>query len=190
MGDDKNKGNSGNGGNFGEKRLVGYKYLKSYQLATIIYDLDVQFCNWFIPKNSRTHDQMVQAGRSGKQNIAEGYLEKSLKMYIKLAGVARGSLGELLEDFEDFARQNGVEVWSVEKARAMGEIREIREKSTKTTPYIPNLPNNPTEAVNLLITLINQANYLLDRQIAALEEKFVKEGGWSENLHQRRMAAR
>lgn len=183
-------GDGVNVGNNSEKKLVGYKYLKSYQLATIIYDLDIEFCNRYISRSSRTHDQMVQAGRSGKQNIAEGYLEKSLKMYIKLASVARGSLGELLEDFEDYARQHRIELWPLEKVRVMREIREIREKSTPSSPYIPNLPDNPTRAVNLLITLINQANYLLDRQILSLEEKFVREGGYSEKLHARRLAAK
>lgn len=169
---------------------VGYKYLKSYQLSTIIYDLTVEFCDTHINKYSRTHNQMVQASRSGKQNIAEGYLEKSLKMYIKLTGVSRGSLGELLEDYEDFARQKKIHVWPKEKAREMREIREIREKSSLTTPYIPDLPPNPEHAVNLLITLLNQANYLLDRQITALEEKFVTEGGYSEKLFKKRLAAK
>src|SRR5579884_2956162 len=96
---------------------AGYKYLKSYQLSVVIYDLTVEFVNRYIPKNSRTCDQMTQAARSGKQNIAEGYLEKSLKMYIKLLGVARASLGELLEDYEDFARQHRLQVWPLEKVR-------------------------------------------------------------------------
>lgn len=165
-----------------EKKLVGYKYLKSYQLATVIYDLTIKFCNKYIDKRSRTHDQMVQSGRSGKQNIAEGYLEKSLKMYIKLAGVARGSLGELLEDYEDYARQNNIPVWPVEKSRGIREIGEIRENFLPNNPYIPHIPDSTEKAVNLLITLINQANYLLDRQIAALEIKFIHEGGYSENL--------
>ena len=169
---------------------VGYKYLRSYQTSTIIYDLTIEFCNWLISKRSRTHDQMVQAARSGKQNIAEGYLEKSLKMYIKLSGVARGSLGELLEDYEDYARQNKIPVWSYEKCRDMREIREIREKSTSDKPYIPHLPDNPESAVNLLITLCNQANFLLDRQISALEEKFIKEGGYSEKLLRKRLDER
>jgi four helix bundle suffix protein len=174
-------------GERGDKKLVGYKYLKSYQLATVIYDLSIKFCNKYIDKRSRTHDQMVQSGRSGKQNIAEGYLEKSLKMYIKLAGVARGSLGELLEDYEDYARQNNVLVWPVEKSRGMKEISEIRQKFLPHHPYIPDLPHSTEEAVNLLITLINQANYLLDRQIFSLEQKFISEGGYSENLLKKRL---
>lgn len=170
--------------------LAGYKYLKSYQNSIVIYDLTVQFCNRYINKKSRTHDQMVQAARSGKQNIAEGYLEKSLKMYIKLVGVSRGSLGELLEDYEDYARQNKIQVWPKEKAREIREMRDIWERSTPSVPYIPSLPDNPELAVNLLITLLNQANYLLDRQIAALEEKFIKGGGYSENLYKKRIAQR
>jgi len=162
--------------------LAGYKYLKSYQLSVVIYDLTILFCNRYIPKNSRTHDQMVQAGRSGKQNIAEGYLEKSLKMYIKLAGVARASQGELLEDYEDFARQNKIRLWKLEKVRGMRVLIDIREKYTPDNPFIPSLPENPEEAINLLITLINQCCFLLDRQTAALEEKFKKEGGYSEKL--------
>lgn len=170
-----------------EQTQVGYKYLKTYQLATIIYDLTTVFCNHYIDKRSRTHDQMVQAARSGKQNIAEGYLEKSLKSYIKLLGISRGSLGELLEDYEDFARQNKITVWDKDKARDTMEIRAIRAKSSLTNPYIPNLPHNPEFAVNLLITLLNQANYLLDRQITALENKFVSEGGYTENLFKKRL---
>ncbi len=170
--------------------LAGYKYLKSYQLATAVYDLTVEFCNRYIDRRSRTHDQMVQAARSGKQNIAEGYLEKSLKMYIKLLGVSRGSFGELLEDYEDFARQRKISLWPKGKAREMREMREIWERSTPDSPYIPNLPNYPEPTVNLLITLVNQTNFLLDRQIKALEEKFIREGGYSENLFKKRLDAR
>lgn len=183
MGDRGNQGDTG-------KKLVGYKYLKSYQMATVIYDLTIKFCNKYIDQRSRTHDQMVQSGRSGKQNIAEGYLEKSLKMYIKLAGVARGSLGELLEDYEDYARQNNVPVWPFEKSRGIREIGDIRQKFLPDNPYIPPLPDSPEESVNLLITLINQANYLLDRQIISLEEKFIREGGYSENLARKRLEER
>ena len=172
------------------RNLVGYKYLRSYQTATVIYDLTIMFCDKYIDRRSRTHDQMVQAARSGKQNIAEGYLEKSLKMYIKLLGVSRGSLGELLEDYEDFARQRKIPIWPLEKVRVMREIREIREKSLPDRPYIPDLPDNLETCVNLLLTLINQANYLLDKQISSLEEKFIKEGGYSENLYRKRMERR
>lgn len=171
--------------------MVGYKYLKTYQLATVIYDLTVRFCHRYLGEERRMREQMIQAARSGKQNIAEGYLEKSLKMYIKLLGVSRGSLGELLEDFEDFARQRGIPVWPKERViRAIWEIREIWGRLSPDNPYIPNLPENLEVAVNLLLTLTNQTNYLLDRQIASLEEKFIREGGWSENLFKRRLDRR
>lgn len=168
--------------------LAGYKYLKTYQLATVIHDLNLEFCNRYVNKKYRTYDQMIQAGRSGKQNIAEGYLERSLKMYIKLAGVSRGSFGELLEDYEDFARQNKIPIWPKERAiRETGEIREIWANLNPNNPYLPHLPTNTEKAVNLLITLLNQENYLLDRQIKSLEEKFVREGGYSEKLFKKRL---
>jgi len=129
---------------------------------------------------------MTQAGRSGKQNITEGYLEKSLKMYIKLTGVSRGSFGELLEDYLDYAWQRKIPVWSKDDPRVK-KIREMKfsgksDQSGKIEIAIPKLPDNPEEAINLLITLLCQENYMLDRQIKALEEKFIKEGGYSENL--------
>lgn len=171
-------------------RLAGYKYLRSYQLTVIIYDLTLEFVRRWI-KSRRTGEQMEQAARSGKQNILEGYMEKSLKSYIYLAGVACASLGELLEDYEDFARQNKIAVWDKEKVRVVREvgeaIKDIWEKSTPDHPYIPNLPYDKEQAVNLMITLVNQAIYLLKRQIASLEEKFIKEGGYTENLFKRRM---
>lgn len=170
--------------------LAGFKYLKTYQLAVIIFDLNMEFVRRYINYKSRTKDQMEQAGRSGKQNIAEGYLERSLKMYIKLVGVSRGSFGELLEDYEDFARLNKIPVWNAEKGRNMGEMKEIWGKLNPYNPYAPFLPDNPEAAVNLLITLLNQENYLLDRQIKSLEEKFTKEGGYSENLFKKRLEQR
>lgn len=169
---------------------AGYKYLKSYQLSLVIFDLTMEFVRRWVSAYSRTKDQMEQAARSGKQNIAEGYLEKSLEMYIKLLAVARASLGELLEDYEDYARQNKIPVWSIEKARGIREIRDIREMYTPDNPYIPNLPEGKEEAVNLLLTLINQCCFLLDKQGIALEEKFIKEGGFKENLFKKRLAER
>lgn len=87
---------------------AGYKYLKTYKLAAIVYDLTVVFCERWVDRFSRTQDQMVQAARSGKQNIVEGSKGKSLKTYIRLCSVARASLEELLEDYHDFARQHGL----------------------------------------------------------------------------------
>lgn len=178
------KGQKGDEGYMG---LPGYKYLKTYQGSVVIYDLTVEFCNRWVDRRLRTYDQMTQAARSGKQNIAEGYLEKSLKMYIKLLGVARASLGELLEDYEDFARQNGIKIWDIEKGRDMREIRDIWKKNSPHNPYIPSLPHDKEKAVNLMITLINQTCFMLDKQGAALEEKFVKDEGYSEKLFKRRL---
>lgn len=171
---------------------VGYKYLITYQLATVIYDLSVEFCDRYFAdkKSTRQYMQMTQAARSGKQNIAEGYLEKSLKMYIKLLGVSRGSFGELLEDYEDFARQRKIPIWEKGGARVR-EIRGIRVSGESgkfgVLEKFPDFPNNPEGAVNLLITLLNQENFLLDRQIKSLEDKFVREGGYSENLFKKRL---
>jgi four helix bundle protein len=91
----------------------GYRKLKSYQQAELIYDATVKFCDRFIDKRSRTHDQMVQAARSGKQNIAEGSQASgtSKKFELKLVGVARSSLEELLLDYQDFLRQRGLVLW-------------------------------------------------------------------------------
>ena len=173
---------------------AGYQYLLSYKLTTVIYDLTVQFCSRWINPRSRTHDQMTQAARSGRQNIPEGYKQESLKGYIKLTGVARGSQEELLKDYEDYTRQNSILVWPKEKARAMREIREIWGEIRKDRPYRPNhpypLPKEKERAINLMLTLINQANYLLDRQIKSLKNKFVSEGGWTENLFKKRLRRR
>lgn len=166
---------------------AGFKYLRSYQLSVIIYDLTVEFVQRWISPRSRTSDQMVQAARSGKQNVAEGYLEKSLKMYIKLAGVAYASLGELLEDYEDFLRQRGFSMWDKDnpKIRRFREFRVFGDNQNSLN--IPKLPDNPEEAANFLITLCHQAQFLLARQISSLEEKFLHEGGYSENLFKKRL---
>lgn len=164
----------------------GYKYLRSYQLSVVIYDLTVEFIRRWIT-SLRTNSQMEQAARSGKQNIAEGYLEKSLKSYIYLLGVAYASLGELIEDYEDFLRQRNLELWPKEDER----IREFRGfrvfRDPPNSPIIPELPKDPEIAANLMLTLIHQAQFLLSRQLSALEEKFVKEGGYTENLFKRRL---
>jgi len=175
---------------------AGYEYLLAYKITIAIYDYTVVFCNRFIDKRSRTHDQMVQAARSGTQNIAEGYKQKSLKGYIKLSGVNRGSLEELLKDYLAFARQNKIAVWPREKAiREIGEIGVIwrivkKDPVLPDNPNFPNLPFDKEKAVNLMITLVNQANYLQDRLIKSLVEKHTKEGGFTENLYKKRVEYR
>lgn len=175
---------------------AGYEYLLAYKLTVPIYDYAVAFADRFIDKRSRTHDQWTQAARSGTQNIAEGYKQQSLSGYIRLSGVARGSLEELLKDCLAYCRQNRLTVWSVERAgreiREIGVIWEIL-RATPTlpdNPAFPDLPAQPEKALNLLITLINQANTLIDRLIFSLKEKHKKEGGFSEKLHRERQKYR
>lgn len=172
---------------------AGYEYLLAYKITVPIYDLTQEFVDRWIPQKSRTRDQMEQAARSGTQNIAEGSKQQSLEGYIRLSGVTRGSLEELLKDYLAFARFHKLQVW--EKERAKGEIREISQiweilRQTPTLPDSPNFPSLPNDrelAVNLLITLIQQANYLIDKLIASLKEKFVQEGGFRENLFKKRL---
>jgi len=174
------------------KKRAGYEYLLAYKITVPIYDLTVEFCDKYISKFSRTHDQMVQAARSGMQNISEGSKQQGMKGYIKLCGVARGSLEELLKDYFAFARQRKIEIWVPDKCK--GEIKEIGEiweicKKTPTLsacPNFPNLPEDKTKAINLMITLINQANYLNDKLVESLKEKHMKEGGLTEELYRKR----
>lgn len=164
----------------------GYKTLPFYVQSEIIYDFTVEFCDKYIDKRSRTHDQMVQAARSGKQNIAEGYLQKSLEGRIKLVGVARGSLEELLNDYQDFLRQKGLKLWEKDSlesktVRALVYNRYNDYKNYKI--YI----ETGEKAGNAMICLINQTNQLLDQKLRWTEDQFVKEGGFREKLFKKRM---
>lgn len=137
---------------------------------------------------------MIQAGRSGKQNICEGYSQgTSLKRYLKLLGIAKGSIQELLEDYEDFLRQRDLPLWGKEdeKVREFRTFRAfwVKENSLNSPISLIN-SNNPTEFANLLVTLCRQELFLLDRQIKSLEEKFIKEGGYTENLFRKRLNSR
>lgn len=173
-------------------RGAGYEYLLAYKITIPIYDYTVEFCNRWINKYSRTHDQMVQAARSGSQNIAEGYRQESLKSYIKLAGVSLGSEEELLKDYQAYARQNNIEIWSVERCkREIGEIGKVWDilrtsKTLSKNPDFSPLPKNKERAVNMMITFINQADSLIGKLITSLEEKHRTEGGFTENLYRRR----
>lgn len=133
---------------------------------------------------------MIQAARSGKQNIVEGYLEKSLKNYIYLLGISLGSFGELGEDYLDYLRQHRMQIWSRDDPR----VREFREfRVFGNNPDVPNspiFPDNPETASNLLLTMVYQVQYLLRKQIASLEQKFIREGGFTENLFKKRVAQR
>jgi restriction system protein len=170
----------------------GYRNLKSYQTAEIVYDATVAFCNRYISSRSRTHDQMVQAARSGKQNIAEGSMASgtSRKTELKLIGVARASLEELLLDYEDFLRQQDLPLWGKDhlKAQAIRKMAWKENRSYGTKTYVEASP--PEVAANAIICLIHQANYLLDQQLRQLEKQFLDEGGFTERLYKARTQAR
>ena len=121
--------------------MEGYKYLATYILATVIHDLTIIFCTRYIDKKSRTTDQMQQAARSGKQNIAEGYSFQSLESYIKLLGVSVCSIKELTIDYEDYLRQHNLIIWFKNDPR----IRIFRDfRAVWRFPNIPNTPNLQT----------------------------------------------
>ena len=171
----------------------GYRDLKSYQMAEIVYDATVVFCDRFIDRRSRTHDQMVQAARSGKQNIAEGSMASgtSKKFELKLIGVARASLEELLLDFQDFLRQHALLLWSKDHAKAK-EVRALAYKSNRSySTYKTYIEASPPEiAANAAICLIHQTNFLLDQQLRTLEKEFLNEGGFTEKLYRARSQRR
>ena len=180
----------------------GYRDLRSFQAATIIYDATYWFCERYLEPRSRMSDQMVQAARSGRQNIAEGSRASatSSQTELRLMNVARASLEELLLDYEDYLRHRHLKRWKPDSPEAMA-VRNIgRNRADQSDPSDPTdqyalyaewLDHvDPAIRANALICLINQANTLLDRQIEALEAQFIEEGGYSEQLATARLAAR
>jgi len=176
----------------------GYRKLRSFQAAQLVYDGTVVFCERFVDKFSRTRDQMVQAARSGVQNIAEGSMASatSKKTELKLTGVARASLEELLLDFQDFLRQHGMKLWEKDSPQAMAVRNRYRsDQSDRSDRSDPSDPYGLREAsaevaANTLICLINQASYLLGRQMQALEQSFLTEGGFTERMYRERHSRR
>lgn len=190
------------------------KFLLTYRYSEIIHDLTIAFTKAFLlghlsalsnlsnlkgRADYRQADQMNQAARSGKQNIVEGVGQSatSKKGEIKLLGVAKASLEELLTDFEDFLRQNGLEIYPKTDPRVtafrktafrlshlsnLSSLGHLKEK--------PELPKDPQNAANFLLTLCHQVTYLLDRQIKAMEGKFIQGGGFTENLFKKRLTER
>lgn len=167
----------------------GYRKLRSFQAAQLAYDATVAFCDLHIPKKSRTHDQMVQAARSGVQNITEGSVASaaSKKTELKLTNVARTSLEELALDYEDFLRQHGLPIWEKSSPKA-AKVRAKLQAGAFTADKVALC--TPEVAANTLLCLINQASYLHARQIARLEQDFVNEGGFTEKLYRTRQQAR
>lgn len=167
----------------------GYRSLPFFKQAEIIYDFTIVFCEKYISYKSRTKIQMEQGARSGKQNIPEGYLQKSLEGRIKLLGVARGSLEELLNDYLDFLRQKGLKLWDKDSLKAK-KVRSFVYNSYNSYSNYKIYMDSPEDAANAMICLINQTNQLLDQKLRWLEEKFIKEGGFRENLFKKRLEQR
>lgn len=171
----------------------GYEELLSFKKARIVYDGTVRFCERFMDKRDRTVDQMVQAARSGKQNILEASLASgtSKETEIKLVNVARASLEELLEDYRDFLRTRGHPLWEKNSREALFVRKLGARKDASYETYKAYLDTRPPEIVaNILICLIHQTNYLLDQQLRALEKAFLAEGGLRERMTRARLAAR
>jgi len=194
----------------------GYRKLKSFQVAQLAYDVTVRFCDRYIDKRSRTHDQMVQAARSGVQNIAEGSQASgtSKKMEIKLTNVARASLEELRLDYQDFLRHRRLPLWPDPDPRRQelidrrprtaddfaAWVREGRLESgrsglggrgTSSTPSTSSTPPSyPETSANGALVLIKVACALLDRQVASQAGAFEREGGFTERLYRARSQAR
>jgi four helix bundle suffix protein len=171
----------------------GYEKLLAYRKSQIIYDATVRFCDRFIDKRSRTHDQMVQAARSGNKNIAEGsqISGTSKESELKLTNVARASLEELLGDYRDYLRQRGLPQWNKDSREAL-YVRKLGAKNDESyESYRSFIETRPAETVaNILICLIHQANYLLDQQLRKLEQEFLQQGGLRERMTRARLAVR
>ena len=162
-----------------------YRDLLSFRKAEVIYDVTFRFCERFLSRRDRTVDQMIQAARSGKQNIAEGSkaAATSTETEIRLTNVARASLEELRIDFEDFLRVRDLAIWPKESAEAR-YIRELgRSRGESFETYRHFCESRPADVVaNIALCLIHQANFLLDRQIRRLEVDFLMSGGVRERM--------
>jgi four helix bundle suffix protein len=171
----------------------GYENLLSFQKARIVYDGTVRFCERFLNRSDRTYDQMVQAARSGKQNILEGSEASGIskETEIKLTGVACASLGELLEDYRDFLRLRGAEEWPREH-RGTRRLRQLnRQPNANYDTFKKGIEHSdPLIAANVMIGLIKLTKYLLDQQLRRLERDFLNEGGLRERMTRARLAQR
>jgi four helix bundle suffix protein len=186
----------------------GYRKLRSYKVAEAVYDATVVFCRRFMGRDRRMSDQMVQAARSGVRNISEasGAAATSRKMEMKLTNVARASLSdELLRDYESFLRQQGMRVWPKDsphakamRARLAVDVAEGLPPATPGKPRLTGLAGlsdfvakaEPEPAANAMLCAVNQAAYLLKRQVESQGEAFRKEGGFTERMYAERSRAR
>lgn len=171
----------------------GYENLLSFQKARIVYDGTVFFCGRFFNKRDRTVDQMIQAARSGKQNILEGSQASGIskETELKLTGVARASLEELLEDYRDFLRVRQLEEWP-RNHRYTARLRDLnRQPDANYNTFRKGIENpDPAIAANVLIGLTKLTCFLLDRQLRQLERAFLQTGGLRERMTQARLRTR
>jgi len=161
-----------------------YRKLLSYQKTEVIYEITFYFCSTYLQKGDRTVDQMVQAARSGKQNIIEGSAASatSAKTEIKLVNVAKASLQELLEDYIDYLRTRGHRQWE-EGSVELETMRQLGRDHSDAEYFMKLCSSRPPETIaNMAIVLIKQADYLLFKQLERLEKDFVDQGGFSERM--------
>ena len=171
----------------------GYAGLLAYRKALVVFQGTVRFCERFLETRDRTIDQMIQAARSGKQNIVETSKVSgtSKEAEIKLINVARASLEELLEDYRDFLRVRKAQLWKKDSrealfVRKLGATKDVFYRTYET--YIETRP--PEVIANILVCLIHQTNYLVEQLIRKLEKAFVEEGGLRERMTRARLAER
>ena len=170
-----------------------FKNLLTYQKSEIIYDLTYYFAHAHLSRGDRTVDQMVQAARSGKQNIAEASAAAttSSETEIKLTNVAKASLIELRIDYEDYLRVRGLRLWDKDSTEARYLRTKARAASATAAWYLEIAKSRPAETTaNMCICLLHQADFLLQRQLEALEAKFLAQGGFKERLFASRLQSR
>ena len=175
------------------KKSVVWKNLYFYRKSDAIYQLTVEFCHRFLPLyGDRTVDQMVQAARSGKQNIIEGSEDglTSSEMEIKLLNVARGSLQELRADYQDYIKSHHLEVWNTDNPRQQ-RLRDFCYSNNDYDAYAPMVEKmNDEEYANLMLTLCHQTDKLMCAYLEKLEQRFVTEGGFKERMYAARTGYR
>lgn len=169
-----------------------YRQLRVYQVTEMIYDITFYFTQNYLSKGDRTIDQMVQAARSGKQNIAEGNqaAATSGETEIKLTNVAKASLEELLDDYEDYLRVRNIEQWGATHPRYERMREYAKSEEIKKNYAIQIERMNDEEIANLCITLIHQAMYMLHKLLVTMQDRFVKEGGIKERMYNSRVQYR
>jgi len=173
-------------------RTGNYRKLISYQKAEAIFDITCYFCRNFLQRGDRTIDQMVQAARSGKQNIIEGSAASatSKETEIKLVNVAKASQLELLADYEDYLRTREHRQWENDSLELL-KMRELGRKHNNSAFYMPLVKTRPPEIIaNMAICLIKQTDYLLFKQLQSLSEDFLKNGGMRERMTRMRIERR